>query len=80
MFYLNRWRLIFSIYIVDNTNDYLYTNFSDEDYVNFINLIKGRSIKDFDVDYTINDKMITLSTCSSKGDKRLVVHAKIIEN
>ena len=70
---------IFSIYVIDNTNDYLYINFSDEDYTNFINLIKGRSIKDFGVDYTINDKMITLSTCSNKGNKRLVVHAKIIQ-
>ena len=69
---------IFSIYVVDNTNDYLYINFSNEDYTNFINLIKGRSIKDFGVDYTTSDKMITLSTCSNRGDKRLVVHAKIM--
>lgn len=69
---------IFSIYVIDNTNDYLYTNFTDDDYVNFINLIKGRSIYNFDVDYTVNDKMITLSTCNSNGNKRLVVHAKII--
>lgn len=69
---------IFSIYVIPTTNDYLYINFSDEDYENFINLIKERSIKDFGVDYTINDKMITLSTCNSNGDKRLVVHAKII--
>lgn len=69
---------IFSIYVIDNTNDYLYINFSDTDYSNFINLIKGRSIKDFGVDYTIQDKMITLSTCNNKGNKRLVVHAKIM--
>ena len=71
---------IFSVYVIDNTNDYLYINFSDEDYKNFIDLIKSRSIRDFGVDYTINDKMITLSTCSNKGKKRLVVHAKLINN
>ena len=71
---------IFSIYLVDNTNDYLYINFSDDDYIKFIDLIKSRSIHDFGVDYTINDKMITLSTCDGSGDKRLVVHAKLIEN
>ena len=60
------------------SSNYLYINFSDEDYTNFINLIKGRSIKDFGVDYTTGDKMITLSTCSNRGDKRLVVHAKIM--
>ena len=69
---------IFSIYVIDNTNDYLYINFSDEDYASFINMIKARSIHDFDVPYGINDKMITLSTCSNTGDKRLVVHAKIM--
>lgn len=69
---------IFSIYVVPNTNDYLYINFSDEDYLNFINMIKSRSIHDFGVDYGINDKMITLSTCDNTGDKRLVVHAKIM--
>lgn len=69
---------VFSIYVVDNTSDYLYINFSDEDYVNFINLIKGRSMYDFGVDFTTSDKMITLSTCSDRGDKRLVVHAKIL--
>lgn len=70
---------IFSVYVIDNTNDYLYINFSDEDYVNFINMIKGRSIHDFGVEYGINDKMITLSTCNNTGDKRLVVHAKIMD-
>ena len=69
---------IFSIYVIDNTNDYLYTNFTNEDYTNFINMIKGRSIKDFGVEYTTDDKMITLSTCSNRGNKRLVVHAKIM--
>lgn len=69
---------IFSIYVIDNTNDYLYINFSDDDYTDFINLIKGRSIKDFGVDFTTSDKMITLSTCSDGGNKRLVVHAKIM--
>lgn len=69
---------IFSAYVIDNTNDYLYINFNDDDYQKFIDLIKGRSIKDFGVDFSVNDKMITLSTCSD-NDKRLVVHAKIIQ-
>ncbi len=70
---------IFSIYVIDTTNDYLYVDFSDDEYLEFINLIKGRSIYDFGVDYTVNDKMITLSTCNGSGDKRLVVHAKIMQ-
>ena len=70
---------IFSIYVIDETNDYLNINFNDEDYNNFINIIKSRSIQDFGVDYGVNDKMITLSTCNGTGDKRLVVHAKIMD-
>lgn len=69
---------IFSIYIVDNTNDYLYINFSDEDFVSFINMIKDRSIYNFNEDITLDDKIVTLSTCSNIGDKRLVIHAKIL--
>ena len=70
---------LFSVYVVDNTNDYLYTNFTDEEFVTFINLIKGRSIYDFGVDVTTGDKIITLSTCSDRGDKRLVVHGKLLQ-
>ena len=70
---------VFSVYVVDNTNDYLYINFSDEDFVNFVNMIKNRSIHNFNVDLTLEDKIVTLSTCSNYGDKRLVVHAKILK-
>jgi sortase B len=69
---------IFSIYVVDNTTDYLSINFNEEEFVNFINLIKGRSIYDFGEQVIYGDKIITLSTCSDRGDKRLVVHAKLI--
>ena len=69
---------IFSVYVIEDTNDYLYVNFGDEDYTNFINTIKGRSIHDFGVDFGLDDKMITLSTCNGSGDKRLVVHAKVL--
>ena len=69
---------IFSVYVIEDTNDYLYVNFGDEDYTNFINTIKARSIHDFGVDFGLDDKMITLSTCNGSGDKRLVVHAKVL--
>lgn len=68
---------IFSVYVIDNTNDYLNINFSDNDFINFINLIKDRSIYNFGVDLTKDDKIITLSTCSDRGNKRLVVHGKL---
>jgi len=69
---------IFSIYTIDVTNDYLDINFNnDEDYINFINMIKNRSINNFNVEVTPNDKILTLSTCYKDDSKRLVVHAKM---
>lgn len=69
---------IFSIYTIDVTSDYLDINFStEEDYINFISMIKNRSINNFNVEVTTNDKILTLSTCYKDDSKRLVVHAKM---
>lgn len=69
------WR-IFSIYVVPITNDYLITNFSTaEKYQSFINTITERSIYNFGVPVSTNDKILTLSTCSNNGKNRLVIHA-----
>lgn len=74
-----KWQ-IFSIYTVDPVSDYLYTRFtSDEKYQAFIDMIKGRSIYDFNVGVSTDDNILTLSTCYAKATKRLVVHAKLIK-
>ena len=71
---------IFSIYIIDPVSDYLYTRFqNDEKYLEFLNMIKDRSIYNFNVGLSPDDKVLTLSTCSNHGTKRLVVHAKLIK-
>ncbi|MBE6153633.1 MAG: class B sortase [Firmicutes bacterium] len=71
---------IFSIYTIDVTNDYLYTNFSsNQEYLSFIDKIKSRSIKDFGISINEHDKILTLSTCQDNSKKRLVVHAKLIK-
>lgn len=70
---------IFSIYVVDNTDDYLITNFSSNDsFISYINKSKERSIKDFNVDVTENDSIVTLSTCYTTSAQRLVIQAKRI--
>lgn len=70
---------VFSIYTIVTNNDYIQTDFfGDEEYVNFLNLISGRSIKNFNVPLTKDDKVLTLSTCYT-DDKKLVVHAKMIK-
>ena len=71
---------VFSIYSIDVTSDYLYINFeNDESYQNFINLIKGRSNYQFNTNVTVNDKILTLSTCLD-NNKRLVVHAVMVNS
>ena len=73
-----KWQ-IFSIYKIKTTTDYLDSDFeNDEAHQNFINLIKGRSITNFGVDVTPNDKILTLSTCANNTTK-IVIHAKLIE-
>ena len=71
---------IFSIYRIPDTNDYLKVFFdTDEDFLEFITMIKNRSIYNFNVPVEADDKIITLSTCSNNGTKRLVIHAVLID-
>ena len=42
-------------------------------------MTKGRSIKDFGVEVTADDHILTLSTCTG-SNSRLVIHAKLIVN
>lgn len=71
---------IFSIYKIPKTSDYLKVFFNDDnDYLNFIATLKKRSIYDFNTDVPANSKIITLSTCSDSGLKRIVVHAVLID-
>ena len=71
---------IFSIYSIDVTDDYLYTNFgTPAEFLEFANMLKARSIHDFGVEINENDKILTLSTCQNRGKKRLVVHARLMQ-
>ena len=70
---------IFSIYRVPETNDYLKVFFEDDnDFLEFIDMIETRSIYNFNVPIDADDKIITLSTCSDNGTKRLVIHAVLL--
>ena len=73
------WR-IFSIYKVTTTNDYLYSDFANQqEFLEFVDMIKERSIYDFNVDVKENEHILTLSTCQNSGKYRLVVHAVLID-
>lgn len=69
---------IFSVYKIKTTDDYLKIHFNN-DFQEFINLIKSRSIYDFDVSEKNYDKIITLSTCYNK-DYKIVMHGKLIKD
>ncbi len=72
-----RWQ-VFSTYTIEPESYYITTNFqSDEEFNSFINTIKQRSIYDYKVDVTTNDKVLTLSSCYD-DKKRMVLHAKLI--
>lgn len=70
---------IFSVYKIEEENYYIQTDFtSDEAYLEFLNTIKERSKYDFNVELSVSDKIITLSTCANDKE-RYVVHAKLIK-
>ena len=73
---------VFSLYVIDTTNDYLKINFEeDKKYQEFLEMLVKRSHYKFETDVTSDDKIITLSTCSFEfNDARLVVHGKLIKN
>ena len=72
---------IFSTYIIEPEEYYINTDFiSVEAYKDFINTIKSRSTYNYNVDVDENDKILTLSSCTPSGTKRVVVHAKKIDN
>lgn len=73
-----KWR-IFSIYKIPATEDYLKTEFAnDDEYMNFVNMLKSRSLYDFNVKIDASSKILTLSTCFSHTTRH-VVHAVLIE-
>ena len=68
---------VFSIYKIESEDYYIKTNFkNDADYEKFLNIIKNRSIKNFDVKLNVDDKILTLSTCANNNKYRVVLHAK----
>ena len=73
---------IFSIYTIKPEVYYLKTYFNtNEEHLEFLNKIKNRSIYNFNLkeELTTDNKILTLSTCSDDGKKRIVIHAVMIK-
>lgn len=69
---------VFSVYRIEVEDYYLKTTFTDEEFEEYIQTIKTRSIKNFGVEVTTEDKILTLSTCADNNNYRIVLHAKKI--
>lgn len=77
--YQNTLWQVFSVYIIDNTSDYIRVSFSNNDeYIDFIKKIKERSKYNFNTNITTEDKILTLSSCYTHY-KKVVLHAKLIK-
>lgn len=71
---------IFSAYKIDYTTDYLVTNFDNEQEFNdFVSMIKNRSVFSTNDEIKYGDKILTLSTCAGSGNRRLAVHAVLLK-
>ena len=70
---------VFSTYQILPTTDYLLTGFDNKNkYEEFINKLKNRSEHNYNMNVNKNDKILTLSSCIGRGEKRVVLHAKLI--
>lgn len=67
---------VFSVYQIEKEDYYIQTNFQNNEFEEFIKTIKQRSKKDFNVDVTNKDNILTLSTCANNNKYRVVLHAK----
>lgn len=70
---------VFSVYRIDNTSDYIQTEFSDDnEFLDWGNMLLNRSSYNFNTSLNSNDRIITLSTCYNDYEK-VVLHAKLIK-
>ena len=68
---------VFSIYKIESEDYYIKTEFNnDNEFEKFIETLKKRSIKNFNIDISKENSILTLSTCANNNKYRVVLHAK----
>lgn len=73
---------IFSVYVIEaNSNPYKINLSSGDEYVKYLNELKNSSMYQIDTpEFTKDDRIITLSTCSYEvEDGRLLVHGRLVK-
>lgn len=67
---------VFSVYKTESEEYYITTSFgTNQEFQTFIDTIKARSEKDFGINVTEKDNILTLSTCADNNKERVVLHA-----
>lgn len=69
---------VFSVYKIKKEDYYIKTDFNESEFSSFIKKIKQRSIHNFNINVTEEDTILTLSTCATNDNYRVVLHAKKI--
>lgn len=69
---------VFSIYKTEKEDYYISTEFKENEFEKFIATLKSRTIKDFNIEVSSEDSILTLSTCANNNRYRVVLHAKKI--
>lgn len=68
---------VFSTYTIEPESYYIKTKFTDNEYLEFLNTLKNRSVYNYNVTLSETDNILTLSSCYN-NKKRVVLHAKLI--
>lgn len=68
---------VFSCYNTEPDEYSLSTTISEANYDEFLNNLKSRSERNFDIDPHGSNQVLTLSTCSENGKNRIIVHASL---
>ncbi len=67
---------VFSVYQIKTEDYYIDTEFKEGEFQKFVTTLKNRSKKDFGVEVSEEDNVLTLSTCANNYRDRIVLHAK----
>lgn len=69
---------VFSVYQIEAEDYYMTTDFKNNEFKEFVNAMKKRSVFDFGINVNENDKILTLSTCANNSKYRVILHAKYV--
>lgn len=69
---------VFSTYATIPEDYYIKTSFNNNEYQEFLKTITKRSIYNYNIEVSELDSILTLSSCIGDGEKRVVLHAVLI--